>query len=124
MSSDSDADGYLLLHKQSGQTSFDSLACVKRGLGTRRVGHSGTLDKFANGLLVVLVGRSTRLVPWFTGCDKVYEGTIIFSETDTLDPEGAIIATDALPSQEQILNVLPSFIGDLMRSLLPIQQFI
>lgn len=110
-------DGYLLLNKRSGETSFDALSKVKRALGTRRVGHSGTLDKFAEGLLVVLVGRSTRLVPWFTGCDKLYEGTITFGqETDTLDPEGAVVGSALPPSKEKLESVLPLFLGDLMQA--------
>ncbi len=112
-----EADGYLLLKKSSGETSFEALSRVKKALGTRRVGHSGTLDKFAEGLLVVLVGRSTRLVPWFTGCDKLYEGTIAFgSETDTLDPEGATVATAEAPTEIALREVIPRFIGDLLQA--------
>jgi tRNA pseudouridine55 synthase len=112
-----EADGYLLLNKRSGITSFDALSQVKRALGTRRVGHSGTLDKFAEGLLVVLVGRSTRLVPWFTGCDKLYEGTIAFGrETDTLDPEGATVATAEAPSESALREIIPRFVGDLLQA--------
>lgn len=111
-----DASGYILLKKRAGIGSFDSLNLVKKALGTGRVGHSGTLDKFAEGLLIVLVGRSTRLVPWFTGCDKVYIGDFFFGEeTDTLDPEGTVIAEGPIPSVEEIRSALSAFIGPIMQ---------
>lgn len=110
-------DGYLLLRKPAGISSFDALNQVKRALDTGRVGHSGTLDKFAEGLLVVLVGRSTRLVPWFTGCDKIYEGAISFgSETDTLDPEGKTVAEAPCPDEETLRHALPRFEGDILQA--------
>jgi len=106
------ADGYLLLDKRAGLTSFDSLSALKRALSTRRIGHTGTLDKFAEGLLVVLVGRSTRLVPWFSACGKEYEGTISFGdETDTLDPEGTVVASAPPPSPEDLKKAMALFIG-------------
>lgn len=112
-----DADGYLLLRKRPGYSSFDALNLVKKAFGTGRVGHSGTLDKFAEGLLVVLVGRSTRLVPWFTGCDKIYDGLVRFgSETDTLDPEGAVIAEAPPPSAGALAAALNSFRGDILQA--------
>jgi len=108
----SNADGYLLLHKNKGLTSFDSLHQVKRALKTGKVGHTGTLDKFAEGLLVLLAGKYTSLVPIFNDLDKVYIGTVRFGlETDTLDPEGTVVFTAPIPSKEQILQVLPQFIG-------------
>ncbi len=108
----SNAEGYLLVNKAPGVTSFDVLSPIKKAFGTGRVGHSGTLDKFAEGLLIVLVGRFTRLVPWFTGCDKTYRGVIEFGEeTDTLDPEGKVIAKAEPPSQAALLNALPGFLG-------------
>lgn len=112
-----DPDGYLLLRKRPGISSFDALNLVKKALDTGRVGHSGTLDKFAEGLLVVLAGRSTRLVPWFTGCDKIYDGDIRFgSETDTLDPEGSIIAEAPAPAEAALREVLPTFTGPIMQA--------
>ncbi len=117
MKKDSDADGYLLLKKNAGLTSFESLSLVKRSLGTRRVGHTGTLDKFAEGLLVLLVGRSTKLVPWFSSQDKVYEGVFYFGiETDTLDSEGVEIARSEIPTKDAILAILPSFTGTISQT--------
>ena len=84
------ADGLVLLDKPEGITSFRCLGRIKRVLGTRRVGHVGTLDPFASGLLGVVTGRATRLAGLLSGLDKRYLATIRFGlETDTLDPEGA-----------------------------------
>ncbi|MDR2717444.1 MAG: tRNA pseudouridine(55) synthase TruB [Treponema sp.] len=104
--------GLILLHKQPGTTSFDSLRDIKRVLGTGKAGHTGTLDKFAEGLLLVLTGRALKLSQWFTHCDKQYEGTICFgAETDTLDPEGAVIANAPLPGREAVEQALSQFCG-------------
>jgi len=104
--------GLILLNKPSGITSFDALRDVKRFLGTGKVGHTGTLDKFASGLLIVLTGRALKLSRWFSGCSKKYTGKIHFGfETDTLDPEGEKISEAGLPSREQVENVLCQFRG-------------
>jgi len=109
--------GLLLLNKIPGITSFDSLKVVKRAFGTGKAGHTGTLDKFAQGLLLVLVGRGVKLAPLFDNNDKEYTGTIKFGEeTDTLDPEGRIIATGRLPSLRDIEEVLPSFMGNILQA--------
>ena len=65
----------LLVDKPAGPTSHDVVAAVRRSLGTRRVGHTGTLDPFATGLMVVLVGRATRLAQFLVGLPKEYQGT-------------------------------------------------
>ena len=110
-------EGIVLVAKSAGQTSFQTLGPLKRGLGTRKLGHTGTLDKFASGLLVVLVGGLTRLGPWFTALDKTYEATIRFGEeTDSLDPEGEVIARADPPSAESLALALPSFRGELMQA--------
>jgi len=112
----SNAGGYLLLHKNSGLTSFDALYQVKRALHTGKVGHTGTLDKFAEGLLVLLIGKYTSLVPIFSELDKVYIGTLHFGkETDTLDPEGTIVHTAPVPTEDRVHAVLPSFLGTQMQ---------
>lgn len=85
----SNTGGLVLLNKPSGITSFRGLNVLKKELSTGKVGHTGTLDKFADGLIVSLFGKMTKLVPEFTGMDKEYIALILFgSETDTLDPEG------------------------------------
>ncbi len=81
--------GVLTFDKPSGWTSHDLVARVRRALRTRSVGHAGTLDPMATGVLVVLVGEATKLAPWLTAQDKTYEATVAFGvETDTLDAEG------------------------------------
>jgi len=109
--------GLLLLNKNPGVTSFDSLAAVKKAFSTGKVGHTGTLDKFASGLLLVLVGRGVKLIPLFNNCTKGYTAEIFFGEeTDTLDPEGTVIAKGELPSREAIEAVLEKFRGDILQS--------
>ena len=89
-----ESSGLLLVDKPAGITSHDVVAIVRRALRTRRVGHAGTLDPFATGLLVVLVGRGTRLIPYIDGEPKVYEATIRFgAETDTDDRTGRVTRT-------------------------------
>jgi len=81
--------GVLVIDKPRGPTSHDVVARIRRALGTREVGHAGTLDPMATGVLVVAVGEATKLVPWLTAHAKAYEATIALGvETDTLDAEG------------------------------------
>jgi tRNA pseudouridine55 synthase len=109
-------DGILLLDKPAGQTSFQSLGLVKKRLGTRRVGHAGTLDKFAEGLLVVLAGRMTRLCAFATSLDKEYVAEATFGTgTDTLDPEGFVTAEGPVPSLADLEAALPAFRGALQQ---------
>lgn len=116
MKTASGTQGILLVDKQPGITSFDALSSIKRSLQTRRVGHCGTLDKFAEGLLIVLVGRSTRLVPWFTALDKRYIARICFGiETSSLDPEGEEIARGPIPNEKDVFEILPAFSGQIMQ---------
>jgi tRNA pseudouridine55 synthase len=117
MNSQDEQAGLLLLCKHSGYTSFESLSTVKKALGTGKVGHTGTLDKFASGLLLVLTGRALKLSPWFDGCDKRYEGTVCFgAETDTLDPEGPVVAEAPPPSQSALEAALPQFRGPILQA--------
>ena len=109
--------GLILLNKKKCVTSFDALRDIKRSLGTGKVGHTGTLDKFAQGLLLVLVGRALKLSQWFTHCDKQYEGKIHFGiETDTLDPEGKVTAEAEVPSRENVEKALSQFNGEIMQT--------
>jgi|1185.fasta_scaffold00260_5 tRNA pseudouridine55 synthase len=85
-------DGIALIDKPSGITSHDAVAIVRRSLGTRKVGHAGTLDPMATGLLVMGVGRATRLLRFLGDLTKVYEGTMRLGvETATLDADGDVI---------------------------------
>src|SRR5579863_7160886 len=84
------AEGVLLVDKPAGLTSHDIVAIVRRLARQRRIGHAGTLDPFATGLLVLLLGRATRLLPYLAGEPKVYDAVVAFgNETDTDDVTGA-----------------------------------
>src|SRR5438477_11230014 len=88
-------DGALIIDKPAGMTSHDVVALVRRILGERRVGHTGTLDPFATGVLVVLVGRATRLAQFLSGAEKEYQAVIRLGyATDTGDITGARILSE------------------------------
>lgn len=109
---DSAASGIILFSKEAGPTSFSSLGVIKRALSTGRVGHTGTLDSFAEGLLVVLVGKMTRLVPYITATEKKYLAVVAFgSETDTLEASGQVVRRGNLPSRQAVEEALPQFRG-------------
>ena len=92
--------GVLALDKPAGMTSHDVVAVVRRATGERRVGHAGTLDPLATGLMTVLVGPATRLEPYLSGHDKTYVATIAFGQsTDTDDADGIVTATLAVPPE-------------------------
>ncbi|HPX47829.1 MAG TPA: tRNA pseudouridine(55) synthase TruB [Treponemataceae bacterium] len=106
----------VLLAKKSGITSFSSLWQIKDALETKKVGHTGTLDTFAEGLLVALSGSLTRLCPLITNSDKEYLARIVFgSETDTLDPDGSIVKSGNLPLLSDLQETLPKFTGQIMQ---------
>ena len=106
------ASGMLLLDKPAGLTSFQALAGVKKALACGRVGHVGTLDRFADGLLPVLAGASTRLAFAMQGLDKSYRAVFVFGRsTATLDPEGEVVAEGEVPALEAILLAREAFLG-------------
>jgi tRNA pseudouridine55 synthase len=108
--------GILLVDKPEGPTSFDVIAKLRRALGTREIGHAGTLDPLATGLLVVLVGAYTRLQAYLTADDKEYVGTFAFgAQTTTDDREGEVMATgDASTLDEaKVRAALAHFTGPL-----------
>ena len=95
--------GILLADKPAGLTSHDIVARARRALGTRRVGHAGTLDPFATGLLIVLVGRATRLARFFVELPKTYEVLVALGAvSSTGDPEGEIVETGVLPQRLEL----------------------
>ena len=107
----------MLLDKKSGVTSFDSMGELKKAFATKKAGHTGTLDKFASGLLLVLVGHAVKLNFLFEGLPKEYYATVFFGEeTDTLDPEGEVIAAAELPSRENVEAALKNFRGEIMQA--------
>ena len=88
-----DPEGLLLVDKPAGWTSHDVVARVRRLMGTRRVGHAGTLDPMATGVLVVGVGRATKLLTFLVGCDKTYAATIRLGQARTTDDaEGELLS--------------------------------
>jgi tRNA pseudouridine55 synthase len=102
----------LLVDKPAGMTSHDVVQHVRRIYGERSIGHLGTLDPFATGLLVLLLGRATRLANFLDIEPKVYEATIGFgSETDTDDSTGTVIRTAPPPVEAAIRSALPSLTG-------------
>jgi tRNA pseudouridine55 synthase len=95
-----EATGVLLADKPPGITSHDVVARARRALGTRQVGHAGTLDPFATGLLIVLAGRATRLQRFFMALPKTYEVTARLGASSTTgDPEGEITETGRVPER-------------------------
>lgn len=91
--------GVLAVDKPTGITSHDVVAVVRRATGERRVGHAGTLDPLATGLMTILVGPATRLEPYLSGRHKTYVATIAFgTSTDTEDADGTVTAEAPVPS--------------------------
>jgi tRNA pseudouridine55 synthase len=108
-------DGVLVLDKPRGPTSHDVVARLRRSLRTRAVGHAGTLDPMATGVLVVAVGEATKLVPWLTAHEKAYDATIALGiETDTLDALGRELRR--VPPDEPLLSGLRRGAGALESS--------
>jgi tRNA pseudouridine55 synthase len=106
--------GLLLVDKPAGITSHDVVDIARRAYGERSIGHLGTLDPFATGLLVLLLGRATRLATFIENEPKVYDATILFGdETDTGDPTGDVIRSAALPSPDAVLDAIPALTGDI-----------
>ena len=107
--------GIILYDKKPGITSFSALGKIKKTLATKKVGHTGTLDSFAQGLLVVCVGSLTRLAGLITAFDKEYEALLVFGErTDTLDPTGKIVQRAALPTLASLSEAIKKFTGNIL----------
>ncbi len=112
----SQASGFIIVNKPVGATSFSMVALVRRLTGVRRVGHAGTLDPLASGVLPVAVGHATRLIEYLDDEWKTYAAGVRFGiETDTYDAAGEVTATaDASAvTRERIEAALPAFIGDI-----------
>lgn len=108
--------GLLLLDKPEGLTSHDVVNLVRRAAGQRQVGHTGTLDPMATGLLVLLLGQATRLEPWLTKMDKTYCGQMELGlSTDTDDRTGQVLERHGgpWPDQDRICQVLASRAGEM-----------
>lgn len=105
--------GYIIpFAKMRGTSSFSSLSVVKKLLGTNKVGHTGTLDSFADGLLVLLSGKLTRIAQFIEAQKKKYEALLVFGiHKDTLDVFGKVIRKSNLPKAHQIKKVIEGFEG-------------
>ena len=106
-------NGVLVVDKPEGPTSHDVVTLARRVLGVSRIGHTGTLDPMATGVLALVVGKATRLAQFLTASEKTYDATIAFGRaTDTYDKLGQVVATSpARPSRDDVERVLSGFRG-------------
>ena len=112
-------DGAVLIDKPCGPTSHDVVAAVRRHFQLEKVGHAGTLDPNATGLLILLLGKGTKLSEKLMGSDKVYEGTARFGETtDSYDSDGEIVASLPVPplTLDELNAYADQFTGDQMQT--------
>jgi tRNA pseudouridine55 synthase len=112
-------DGALLIDKPAGPTSHDVVAAIRRHFGLKKVGHCGTLDPNATGLLILVLGRGTKLSEKLMADDKVYEGTLKFGETtDTYDADGRLVASLPVPplTLDRLQEAAAQFLGDQMQT--------
>lgn len=112
-----DADGVLLVHKHAGVTSHDVVNRIRRLYGTKKVGHTGTLDPMATGVLVVLLGRAAKACEYLTCDRKHYRATLRLGvTTDTEDTTGTVLlSTDRIPAFSEIEAILPDFRGKIQQ---------
>ena len=111
-------DGAILIDKPAGPTSHDVVDAIRREFRLKKVGHCGTLDPAATGLLIIVLGRGTKLSEKLMGDDKVYEGTAKFGEsTDSYDADGECVASLPVPPMtlEEINEYAAGFQGDQMQ---------
>lgn len=112
----SEPHGILIVDKASGCTSHDVVGIARRVLGTRAIGHTGTLDPMATGVLVLVVGEATKLVSMLAAHDKEYRATIrLGASTRTLDADGEIVETADVPALElaQVAEIARRFVGEI-----------
>ena len=112
------SDGFLVVDKAPGMTSHDVVAIARRALNTRKVGHAGTLDPMATGVLVLGFNNGTRLLQYITDGDKSYQATIVLGATTTTDDHEGVITSTADASDvnpEEIRRVLASMVGEIMQ---------
>ena len=111
-------DGAIPIDKPAGPTSHDVVDAIRRQFNIKKVGHCGTLDPNATGLLLIVLGRGTKLSEKLMSDDKVYEGTIKFGETtDSYDAAGELVASLPVPqlTVEQLNEAAEAFVGDQMQ---------
>ena len=109
-------EGILLVDKPSGITSHDIVDRLRRKLKMKRIGHAGTLDPLATGLMIMLIGKATKVSQFLISLDKAYEGTFELGvETDSQDSEGQVVEQKKIPqdlSEDMIRNEMNQFLGD------------
>jgi tRNA pseudouridine55 synthase len=112
------AEGLVLVDKPWGKTSHDVVDAMRRRLGTRKVGHAGTLDPMATGLLVLGVGRATRLLRYLGDLPKTYTGSARLGvETDTLDADGTVVrSTPVTSTREEIVAAAGELVGESLQA--------
>jgi tRNA pseudouridine55 synthase len=111
-------DGAVLIDKPAGPTSHDVVDAIRRAFGLEKVGHCGTLDPNATGLLILVLGKGTKLSEKLMSDDKVYEGTIKFGETtDSFDADGELVSSLPVPPMtlEELNEAASTFQGDIMQ---------
>ena len=110
-------DGFLLIDKGAASTSHDAVAQVRRISGVRKVGHAGTLDPMATGLLVLGIGRATRLLRFVQDAPKTYEATALFGvATESLDADGAVLSREPMAvTVSDVEGVMGRFLGQIMQ---------
>jgi len=112
-------DGVLNINKPTGMTSHDVVQLARRLLGEKRIGHTGTLDPLATGVLVLCIGKATRIAQYLEAGDKEYRAIMRLGvTTDTLDAEGRVLETRtyAAPDRATLLKVMQQFTGSIMQS--------
>jgi tRNA pseudouridine55 synthase len=109
--------GILNVNKPAGPTSFDIVSTIRRGTGEKRVGHGGTLDPMASGVLVVLLGQASRVSEYLLDLPKTYLARLRLGEaTTTYDAEGEVTSRDETPvAHEQLEGLLPAYVGQVMQ---------
>jgi tRNA pseudouridine55 synthase len=108
-------EGILLVDKPRDHTSHDVVARLRGKLKMKRIGHAGTLDPMATGLLVILIGKATKVSQYLVSLDKEYEGTIELGKvTDTQDADGEVMATKPVPelTETEVVTSIRTFLGD------------
>lgn len=106
--------GFLLVNKPAGMTSHDVVNIIRKKTGIKKVGHAGTLDPMATGLLILAVGKATKEISKFSGMDKIYEAEITLgAESDTDDAEGKLISVSSqIPKETEIGEALKNMTGE------------
>lgn len=108
-------EGVLLVDKPDQHTSHDVVARMRRKLNMRQIGHAGTLDPMATGLMILLIGKATKISQYLTSLDKEYEGAIELGKvTDSQDADGEVLSTQPVPplTEDELRAAMAAFLGD------------